>query len=155
MLTCLPKSICSWDYRVLGTASGPAEVTFGVITKPGIITLGPECHAARKHGWCSGKWTLEHGGKVEVEARQPRLLLRHYELRGEGGEYSLQAKTAFRGRYDLTSGGVLVGSIWPAHAFTKRAFIQCDPAVPELTQLFAFWLAALTWRETTNVVATS
>ncbi|WP_170157129.1 hypothetical protein [Roseimicrobium gellanilyticum] len=107
------------------------------------------------HGWLMGRWTLEkEGGGVCVEARQPRLLRRTFELHGEGGDFTLCGLSAFRCRYDLFSGDERVGSIWPAHAFTKRAYIDCDTAVPEYTQLFAFWIAALTWRSAGAAVAT-
>jgi hypothetical protein len=28
MLTCLPQSLCSWNYRILGAAADDATVTF-------------------------------------------------------------------------------------------------------------------------------
>ncbi|MEZ0275300.1 MAG: hypothetical protein ACAH88_10380 [Roseimicrobium sp.] len=152
LLTCLPKSFFSYDYRVLGTSLGDAEVQFGVCSKPGKICLGQDALAARMHSWFTGRWTLEKEGCVCVEARQPRLLRRVFELNGEGGKFTLQAQSAFRCRYDLFSGEERVGSIWPAHAFTKRAYIDCDTAVPECTQLFAFWIAALNWRNTAHAV---
>ncbi len=155
LLTCLPKSICSWDYRVLGTSGAQAEVLFGIVTKPGKILVGDQDLAARKHGLCGGRWTLESGGKVKVEARQPRLLRRLYVLNTTEGEYTLRATSAFRSSYDLLRGETTVGRIWPAHVFTKRAYVDCDAAVPITTQLFAFWLAALTWRDAANAVAGS
>ncbi|RBP44660.1 hypothetical protein DES53_104482 [Roseimicrobium gellanilyticum] len=155
LLTCLPKSFFSGDYRVLGTSVGDAEVQFGACAQPSRICLGQDALAARMHGWLMGRWTLEkEGGGVCVEARQPRLLRRTFELHGEGGDFTLCGLSAFRCRYDLFSGDERVGSIWPAHAFTKRAYIDCDTAVPEYTQLFAFWIAALTWRSAGAAVAT-
>lgn len=153
LLTCLPKSFFSGDYRVLGTSLGDAEVQFGACTQPGKICLGEEALAARMHGGLTGRWTLEKRGCICVEAHQPKLLRRIFELRGEGGVYTLCAQSAFRCRYALFCGEDEVGSIWPAHAFTKRAYIDCDATVPECTQLFAFWIAAFMWRNPTTPTA--
>jgi len=59
---------------------------------------------------------------------------------------AVKARSAFSRRYDILSDGHPAGTIQPAHSFTRRAFIDCTPEVPELAQLFSFWLAALTWR---------
>lgn len=98
---------------------------------------------------------MEQAEVVKVEARQPRLLYRVYELKTAEGDYVLRAKSAFRSSYELLRDNAVVGSIWTAHAFTKRAYIKCEQSVPEWTQLFAFWLAALTWRDAANAVAGS
>ncbi len=42
--------------------------------------------------------------------------------------------------------GRVVGHIRPEHPFTRRARVECAADIPEPDQLFAFWLAALTWR---------
>jgi hypothetical protein len=41
---------------------------------------------------------------------------------------------------------IVRGSIRPIHLFTRRAVIECSDDVPELVQLFCFWLIALMWR---------
>ena len=48
--------------------------------------------------------------------------------------------------FHISTAGTTQGTIRPAHPFTRRAFVECNDSVPELVQLFAFWLAALTWK---------
>lgn len=107
-------------------------------------------YAVVKHGWLSGKWTLEHGEKVHAEAHKPRATCRAFQVHSGAPEIVLEARSAFTRSYEVSQDGVTVGTIRPIHAFTRRAVIECDPGIPELTQLFCFWLVALTWRRSAN-----
>lgn len=144
MLTCLPLSICSWDFRIQGT-SAPAELLFNHFTEQGSVHFGHTNFKVVKHGVWSGHWTFENGSVV-AEANKPSAMFRAYELRGDGMTLLLQPPSAFGRTFEILLNGQRVGTIWPAHAFTRRAFIECSPAIPEHFQLFAFWLVALSWR---------
>jgi hypothetical protein len=146
MLTCLPLSLCSWDYRIPDTAAGPATVSFNFFTEQGAITLGPGEFTIRKHGPLSGHWTLEQNGQSVAEAYKPNALFRRFELRAIETPLIVKACSPFSRRFEILVGDNPVGTIWPAHLFTRRAFMECTPDIPELAQLFAFWLVALTWR---------
>lgn len=146
MLTCLPKSLCTWSFRVLGGASGPAELAFDFFTEQGSLSLGDGEYDIRKHGWTSGHWSIERNGQVCADARKPSAFLRHFEIRTGDVTIMSAADSPLTRCYTLLADGREIGAIRPAHPFTRRAVIECDPSVPELVQLFAFWLAVLTWR---------
>jgi hypothetical protein len=146
MLTCLPYGLCSWNYRVLGTTQGQAVVTFAGMSEQGGIDLGGRRFSIAKQGWLSGRWDLEGGGGVAATAAKLSPFSRSFEIRAGDLHLDLQAQSAFARPFDLRANGRIVGSICPVHPFTRRTLIECDPCVPELIQLFAFWLAALTWR---------
>ena len=148
-LTCLPESLCSWDFRVLG-ASVACSVTFNFFTEQGGIALGLKHLVVRKHGPMSGHWTLEDHGQPVAEAHKPDLFFRTFEIQAGSLRISAQAQTPFTRSFNILCGGRTVGTIRPAHAFTRRAFIECSPEVSEACQIFAFWLAALTWRRQAN-----
>jgi hypothetical protein len=150
MLTCLPKSLCSWDYRVLGAEGGAAELTFSWVSEQGTIRLGADEFEVVKHGPLSGRWTLESGGQVVAVAQKPSAMFRAYELSMAGLDFVVQPQSAFTRCFDIVFAGQAVGSIRPAHLFTRRAFIECNSQVPELVQLFAFWLTAIAWRRAAN-----
>lgn len=150
MLTCLPQSLCSWNFRVDGTSAGSAALTFNFFTEQGAISLGADTFTVRKHGPLSGHWTLEHGAGVVAEARKPSAFLRAFDLRVRDLQFTLKAQSPFGRAYDMLIGHQVLGTIRPAHAFTRRAFIECRSDIPELAQLFSFWLAALTWRRAAN-----
>jgi hypothetical protein len=146
MLTCVPQSLCLWDYRVLGTSAGSAAVTFNFFTEQGTISLGDAEFTICKHGPMSGRWTLEHGGRTLAEATKPSAMFRSFELRVHDLRFTVTAQSAVTRCYDVLSGDRRLGTIRPVHPFTRRACIECAPEVPELAQLFAFWLAVVTWR---------
>lgn len=146
MLTCLPRFFGSWSYDVSGEGSGTARVTFNFFTEQGTIAFQGSEYRVRKHGPLSGRWTLERDGKVCAEARKPSAFFRSFEVRSGAAEFTVKARSAFTRGYDLLARGTVVGTIRPAHAFTRRAVIECRSSVPELSQLFSFWLVVLTWR---------
>jgi hypothetical protein len=150
MLTCIPQSLCGWDFRVLGASAGSAALTLNFFTEQGIISLGPNEFIVRKHGPASGHWTLERGGRTVADGRKPSAMFRSFELTGEGFHLTVRANSALTRRYDIISGGQTIGTIRPAHAFTRRAFVECPSEIPEFAQLFSFWLAAITWRRAAN-----
>jgi len=146
MLTCLPQSPCSWDFRIPDASAGPALVAFNFFTEQGAITLGGAEFAVRKHGPLSGHWTLEQEGQSVADARKPNPLFRSFELVADGMQLKVCAASPFTRSYEILSDGSPLGAIRPAHPFTRRAFIECAPEVPELVQLFSLWLVVLTWR---------
>jgi hypothetical protein len=146
MLTCLPQSICSWDFTIPNTSSGLASIAFNFFTEQGSISLGGIDYAVRKHGPLSGHWTLESAGQPIADAHKPNPLFRAFELTADGFQVSVKALSPFTRAFGIYSGGQQLGLISPAHPFTRRATIDCVADVPEICQLFAFWLAVLAWR---------
>lgn len=146
MIECQPKSLCSGDFSVNGLDSGTAFVEFAWFTEEGRIAVAHTDYAIRKHGWFSGRWTLEQGTHVVAEAHKPSAMFRSFEIVSNAGSFTLQARSPFSRTFDITAGQEPVGSIQPVHAFTRRATIQCAGNIPGHLQLFAFWLVALTWR---------
>jgi hypothetical protein len=150
VLTCIPQSLCTWNFRVLGTSAGSASLAFNFFTEQGSISLGHVEFTVRKHGPLSGHWTLERERQTTAEARKPRAMFRSFDLSVAGVHFTLKAESAFTRCYDILCGEQRLGTIRPAHPFTRRAFIECASEIPELAQLFSFWLAVLTWRRAAN-----
>jgi hypothetical protein len=150
MLTCIPKSLCSWDFRVSGASSGPAALAFNFFTEQGSISLGGIELRVRKHGLLSGHWTLERDGATCADAHKPNAMFRSFEVRSGPVGLTVKAHSAVTRSYDILTDGSVVGTIRPAHPFTRRAFIECSSSVPEVAQLFSFWLAVVTWRRAAN-----
>lgn len=154
MMTGTPTSVFSWNFRVDGGASGPALLRFQFFSEQGSIEVAGREFTVRKHGPLSGRWTLEREGAVEAEANKPSALFRSFEIQSGAGLFRLKAASAFTRSFEIRSGDRSVGTIRPAHAFTRRAGIECSEAVPQLVQLFAFWLTVLAWRRAANNNAT-
>ncbi|GEM_PF-1054188 len=150
MLSCVPKSVFNWDYRIEGARSGPAELSINFFTEAGGIGLGPEHFDIRKQGWLSGRWTLEAEREPCSEANKPNPLVRRFVLTTPEGDYTLRAQNLFTRAFSIYHGEREVGTIQPSGLLARRASINCLPSIPERTQLFAFWLVVLTWRRSAN-----
>jgi hypothetical protein len=149
MLTCLPESFCSWNYRVLGAHGGAASLQFNLWKEQGMITLGSDQFAIVKHGMFASHWTLERAaGEVIADARKTSTFSREFQItaKEDGASVTVKARSAFSRAFELLANGAVVGTVEPIHAMTRRATVNASDVVPELGQLFAFWLVALTWR---------
>lgn len=142
--------MCSWNFLVRGTAAGDAIVTFNFLSEQGTIALGGMTFQVVKHGWLSGHWSLESGAGPYAQAVKPNALYRSFNIDAGGKEFQVAAASAFGRTFSIAADGQTLGTIRPAHPFTRRAFVECEAAVPELVQLFAFWLTALTWKRAAN-----
>lgn len=146
MLTCVPQSICSWDYQIRGASCGAAAVTMNFLSEQGKITLGNSELTVNKQGVFSGRWALEDRGKTVADANKPNALFRSFELGIGSLRFIVEAHSGLTRSYDIRSAAKILGIIRPEHPFTRRARIECTAEVPEIAQLFAFWLVVLTWK---------
>ncbi len=145
-LTLIPVSVCSWDFRADGATSGPAYLRYRWVSEQGSLSCAGAEFDVRKAGLFTARWAVERNGERYAEAVKPSAFYRKFEIQASGIALDLDAESAFTRSYRLHSNGRQLGVIRPAHAFTRRAMVDCAPEVPELIQLFAFWLVALTWR---------
>jgi hypothetical protein len=145
MFTCVPTSILSWQFRIIGLR-GDADVGFNFWSEEGVIRLESEEYRIFKPGFLIGCWMLQRGGRTISEARKPSAFLRRFELKTADGEFLVKARSPIGRSFDIFAQDRHIGEIRPEHAFTRRATIDCSDEISPLDQLFSFWLAALTWR---------
>jgi hypothetical protein len=156
MLTCTPLSLCSWNYRVLGLPVGEGTTELYMLSEQGRLSLGGAAYEVVKHGPMSGHWTLEGGGRVVAEARKPSAMYRTMVVSCGEAALTVRAASPFTRVFEVLVGesdvdgaaARVVGSVRPVHPFTRRAIMECDAAVPQLAQMFVFWLVAMSWRRT-------
>ena len=146
MLTCLPESLCSWNFRVVDPSRQISFVRFDFFTEQGVIQHEGAQYRIIKHGWLSGQWSLIASDVTFARAVKPNALFRSFDISTQ--EYSLvtRAQTFVTRAYDIFTPSRRVGVIMPSHAFTRRSTIECSAEIPVLSQLFCFWLAVTTWR---------
>ena len=144
-LSCVPESICSWNFRISDDSRDVARVGLDFLTEQGTIKYGETTFDVIKHGWLSGHWSLNQASSVQANAHKPLIFTRQFEISTETSNITLKADMLSR-RFVISISDRAVGSIAPAHAFTRRATIECSSEVPEVVQLFCFWLAALMWK---------
>lgn len=144
---CQPLSLFSWNFQLTSARGDTAELTFNFFTEQGTIRLNADSFDVIKFGPFSGRWQLLHRDTPIVDANKPHLT-RRFEVHCGNQHIDLCARSPFTRCYDINRAGKMIGSIAPAHLFTRRSTMTCDAAaaVPAPAQLLCFWLAALTWR---------
>ncbi len=146
MLLCTPRSAFSKQFYVTGEGGARGEVEFRIATEQGAIAWAGTTYEVRKHGPASGYWTLEDGEEILADARKLSVFRRKILIETSGLKLELLPRSSLRRAFDVLENGQVIGSIEPAHAFTRRAFLEFGPAVPVHIQLFCFWMVALLWR---------
>ncbi len=149
-LTCLPQTICSWDYFVtISDSDVKASVKFNFMGEQGNITLESSYYDI-KHTWLSGEWSLKSDGRVVAIAIKPNPLTRLFEVSYDSRELVLKAESLFSRSFMIEQDNRFLGMIEPMHAFTRRATVNCSSSVPIPIQFFLFWLTVLMWRRTSR-----
>jgi hypothetical protein len=150
VLTCLPQSICSWNYSVTAADSGvTASVEFDFLSEQGSITLESSYYSVQ-HAWLSGEWSLESGGRVIAVAIKPNPLSRLFEVSCGSQDLILRAESPFTRAFVVEQDDRLLGTIQPTHPLTRRASINCSSSIEIPVQVFLFWLAVLMWKRAAN-----
>lgn len=147
-MDCVPESLCSWNYTIDSLPSGTGYAEFDFFTQTGSVRLHHQTYTVQKQGLLLNDWLLieTSTGATLGRAIKPNLLFRHYELEVEQVRFVVRAESVLLWDFGIYQEESLYGSIRPVHPFTRRADFYCDPQIPELGQLFAFWLVILAWR---------
>jgi len=150
VLTCLPQSICSWNYSItISDSDVTASVEFDFWSEQGSIILEPSCYGV-KHVWLSGEWSLESGDRVVAVAIKPNPLTRFFELSYDSQDLVLRAESPFTRSFLIEQDDRVLGTIQPMHPFTRRASIDCSSSIAMSVQIFLFWLTVLMWKRSAN-----
>lgn len=155
MIHLIPKSLCSWDFHATGLSNGTASVEYNWASEQGRILMAHASYEVRKMGIFSGHWTLEQDASVVAEAHKPSPMFRSFEVTGCSDHLTVRAESPVSRVFEIEAGKRVIGQVRPDHAFTKHSTVECPDSVPEHIQLFAFWLAVLTWKRAANNNASS
>lgn len=148
MLTCLPQSICSWNYLITEPDIA-ASIEFDFWTEQGKITLGSDLYFVQ-HTWLSGEWSFVSENSILALAVKPNPFTRIFQISCGNDSLILKAESPLTRSFLIEQSSVLLGTISPMHPFTRRAFIDCSQSLAIPIQLFLFWLVVLMWRRAAN-----
>lgn len=152
MLICLPVSFRSWDYEVInpseieGTPAGATELSFREQGQRGHLRMEDVQYAVRKLAG-EARWIVEDRSRVWMEAVMPDPESRTFVISGMGHEIRVSPRPGSARSWLIHSDGQLAGGMRRANFFSRKAYIECRPEVPEMARLFAFWLMAVYWRK--------
>ena len=149
---CLPKGVCSWDFR-LENDEETGEVRFDVMREAGQLETGDLTFEIKKTSMFTGHWTLWFKGQQVAEASKASSLNRVFSVSADGSVFTVEPAAVMSNRFIIKTNEVLVGKIEPDHMFTRRATIYMDHDMPRHLMFFAFWLTALMWRRAAQSAA--
>ncbi len=119
MISCMPAGLCSWNFRLRGSAPEEvAAIMFKWTTEQGMLELPGRSLRVVKPSALKGEWRFEEAdGRLIVLARKTSPVQRRFELEYEGGTAILEAESVFRRAMRLTTDSGTGGRIAPLHAF--------------------------------------
>jgi hypothetical protein len=145
MLKCRPESLWNWDFQISGSSAGIASTKLDRWKEDGAIEYaGRPYSITKRKGVGLGRWILMANSVIYAEAQVLSIGISKIEITTPG--LSLLAKAyPFNRTYDFFISKEKVGTIEPAHLLTRYSTIDFKEGVPELTQIFCFWVAAIKW----------
>lgn len=145
MLRALPKSVFSWDFRVVQGDREVGVIEHATFRERAVFQVKDVAFPMRREGLL-GDFVLLFGEDVLARASKPSALGRRFVLAFEGRTFDLAPEHAFARRFVLREGEAVLGRIAPEGAFTRKTRVDLPEALPLPVQAFALWLVLLMWR---------
>ena len=146
MIVCEPNFF-SKGYKLKFEDGQLGSMTIELLTDRVHFHFSAVVYEAAKESVFSNRWRLTLDGATIATAAKPNPLVRTFEITSEQGNISIQSRSLFFRKFDLLMSGKKVGGIEQPNIFTKRALITGPATMPDVLQVFAFSLVALTWRQ--------
>ncbi|NNE70595.1 MAG: hypothetical protein HKN29_09575 [Rhodothermales bacterium] len=151
MIHCYPRNLFSRQYDAVAVPGGAlGEVNFRAMTEQGSIVWDNVEWQVTKHGPASGYWTLSRGKEYAADAQKDSAMKRHVRVETKDLELELRPRSVFTSTFEVFDGQLRVGVIKRANVFSRRSYLEFDAEVPELIQLFCFWMVRMLWRRSQN-----
>jgi hypothetical protein len=153
MLTLMPKSWFSWNFRLeepVGNAV--AEVRLSSWRDRGSVVVGGVTYTIRRDGLL-GPFVMEApDGSMVGTAVKPSMFRAQFFVGEREPTYLLKREGFFRRRYGLFRDDRRIGSIVPG-LWLRRADVELAEEVPETIRAFLIWLACLLWKRAVAAAA--
>lgn len=153
MLTLVPKSWFSWDFRVIADGADIALIDRHSFRERASFTLDGKEYVIRRTSMVRGTFVLEHSGQVLAEASKPSSFRRLFELSVGSASYTLKAVSSLRREFGLFSGSASIARIRPVSAFGRKAIAEFRAGIPREVQLFAVFLVLILWKRVADAAA--
>ena len=151
MLSAVPRSWHSWDFKVEGPDGHVADLGVSWRERGEIVVEGSE-YTVRREGW-RGPFLLAGEGSVFARARKTGFFRKEFEIEFEGGHYTLAARSCWGRSLVLRQGGEELGAIRPQAWYKRSADIELAERLSPLLQAFVVWLGLLLWKRDADAAA--
>jgi hypothetical protein len=146
MLKMIPDHWFTWNCGVFENRILIANIGFSVWGEAGELQV-EDCHykVYRESVISSNFFLADHETCIAM-AEKPNPLFRQFFIKHADSRYELQAISPLGRKFMLQEYGQIVGSIYPAHAFTQRAIADLPTTIPLPVRLFMVWLVLTLWK---------
>jgi hypothetical protein len=146
MLKTIPNHWFTWNCEVLEGNAPVASIYFNAWGEAGELFFEGFRYRVYRQGPLSGTFILQQDDNSIAWAEKPNPLFRMFSVNYGGHQYELKAKSPFGRTFVLHEYEQIVGSIYPEHAFTRRAIIDLPESIPLVVRIFMVWLVMILWR---------
>jgi hypothetical protein len=143
MLKVIPHHWFTWNCGIVENGAIVGSIDCSIWGEAGHLKIQEGRFRAYRE---SGNFYLTDQQRYVAIAAKPNPLFRQFFIRQGETRYELQATSALGRRFIVQEYGQVVGSIYPAHAFTRQAIVDLPESIPLSVQLFMVWLVLTLWR---------
>ena len=149
-LRAVPRHLFSWGFDLFIGDEFLTSMDMNWLSEGGAFRWnGADYQLGRESLW-AGDFFLRTGGRQVASAAKPNPFTRRFIVTCSVGECVFSAAHPLTRAFQLSGRDGLIGSIEPAHPFTRRCAIYLPDSLSIPEQVFLFWLAALMWRRAQN-----
>ena len=145
MIEAVPKRWFSGDYLLRQAHGTVADLDVSGWKEKAEFDVAGGRYRVYREGVASGAFVLEKNGQKLARAVKPSAFQARFELQVGGRSLTLRRPRWWRSDFVLFEGGVQVGSVRRAGAFTRRTIIDLPHDWALAAQVFVFWLALVIW----------
>ena len=155
MLTLIPKSWFSWDFRVTDNSGDVALIDRHWFRESASFSVDGQSFHVRRTSLVRGTFTLQHAGVTVAEAKKPSSFRRAFDITTGADHYRLEAATIFGRAFILSHDGRAVGDVRPTSFMGRTSTAQFPEQLPREMQLFVVFLVLILWKRAADAAAAS
>jgi hypothetical protein len=152
-MTMVPARWYSWDYTVMHGDRTVAVLDLSSWRERAEIAIGGVTHRVFREHAMSGDFIIETGGRELARATKPSAFRDTMIVHYGGRDYTLRRVSIWRRTFVLMDDERQIGSIAPAHVWTRRATADLPPDWPAPLTAFVIWLVIILWKREANHAA--
>jgi len=150
VLEARPKQLMSWGFNLFEGGIHVTTLNMRWFTEAGTFQWNHTPYQLGREGFRSGDFFMASENRVIARGRKTSAFLRKFRLNIQDRELILSAKAPFLRTFQLTEQAMIMGTIRPNHALTRKCMIDLPDELDTARRVFIFWLVVLMWRRTSR-----
>ena len=153
MLTLIPDSWFSWNFRVLRNDADLTVIRRDWFRERGTFEIRGVLYAIRRTSWIRSTFALERDGHAIAEASKPSSFRRLFDITADGNRLELRPASWFGREFQLYRGTELLGVVRPNSFWSRTATADLLDSIALPIQLFTIFLVLVLWKRASDRAA--